>query len=96
MYYAWAPGITSAMGEDSGVWLTVEYHTDVPPDDGSCAGAYDTSGGASSEGEIGYARPSPEACSVWFDFFATSDDYGKHRTSRLAVDLRSGEVNAQK
>jgi hypothetical protein len=96
LYYAWTPGITSAMGEASGVWLTVEYHADVPPDDGSCAGAYDTSGSASSEGEIGYARPPQEARRVWFDFFATNDDRSEHRISRLRVDLRSGQVTARK
>ena len=44
LYYAWTPGLTEPMGEDSGIWLTVEYGADVLPKDLSCAGSYGTAG----------------------------------------------------
>jgi hypothetical protein len=90
--YAWAPGITAPMGEESGVALNVEYGADVLPADLSCAGSYSTDGGASSEGEIGYARPPHDARHVWFDFSAADDPEGEHRVTRLTVDLITGQV----
>jgi hypothetical protein len=52
LHYAWVPGITRAHGEDSGVWLNVEYGADAPAST-NYEGSYDTSGGPRSEGEIG-------------------------------------------
>jgi len=48
--YAWVPGITQAQGEDSGIWLNVEYGADVPAST-NYEGSYDTSGGPRSEGD---------------------------------------------
>jgi hypothetical protein len=91
LYYAWLPGLTESMGGDSGVWLNVEYHADVMPETLDCAGAYETSGGPSTEGEIGYDRPPQEARRVWFDFCATSDEAAEHPI-RLTIDLLTGKV----
>jgi hypothetical protein len=77
------------MGEDSAVCLTVEYGADVLPEDLAFAGAYDTGGGESSEGEIGYTRPPASARHVWFDFYATTDE--DHRACRLTTTSRPGE-----
>ena len=96
LYYAWVPGITGSQGEESGVWLTVEYGADVLPDDLNYAGSYDTDGGASSEGEIGYSRPPGEARCVWFDFFATDDDECEHRVARLTIELATVHVQTDK
>ncbi len=57
-------------------------------------GSYDTSGGLSSEGEIGYENLAPQARHVWFDFFTTSDD--EHRVIRVTVDLATGAAQTQK
>lgn len=54
------------------------------------AGSYDTRGGVSSEGEIGYDQPPQQARRLWFDFFATSDD--EHRALRVTVDLATGHL----
>jgi hypothetical protein len=43
------------MGEDSGIWLNVEYGADVLPTDLNEAGSYQADGGEFSEGE----RPAP-------------------------------------
>lgn len=93
LHYARVPGITQAQGEDSGVWLNVEYGADVPAST-DYEGSYDTSGGLSSEGEIGYERPPAQARRVWFDFSATSDD--EHRVVRVMVDLATGQLLTEK
>jgi hypothetical protein len=94
LYYAWMPGLTESMGEDSGVCLTVEYGADVLPEDLGAAGSYDTSGGEFSEGEIGYARPPASARRVWFDFYATTDE--DHRARRLTIDLATRRVQIER
>lgn len=93
LHYVWRPGITAAMGEDSGVWLTVEYHAGTACH-ADCDGSYDTSGGASSAGEIGYTRPPPGTRTVWFDLFATTDDSREHRVTRRTIDLATGRVTS--
>ena len=93
LHYAWVPGITQAQGEDSGVWVNVRYGADVSAST-SYEGSYDTSGGVSSEGEIGYENLAPQARHVWFDFFTTSDD--EHRVIRVTVDLATGAAQTQK
>lgn len=93
LHYAWIPGITQAQGEDSGVWLNVEYGVDVPAST-NYEGSYDTSGGLSSEGEIGYGNLPPQARHVCFDFFTTSDD--EHRVILVTVDLATGTIQTQK
>ena len=94
LYYAWTPGLTEDMGEDSGVWLTVEHGADVLPEDLASAGAYSTGGGEFSEGEIGYARPPASARHVWFDFYATTDD--SNRACRVTIDLATKRIQAEK
>ena len=85
LFYAWTPGLTEPMGEDSGVWLNVENGADMPAADGSSAGSYSTDGGEFSEGEIGYALPPASARHLWFDFYAAADE--DHRACRLPIDL---------
>ena len=94
VYYAWTPGLTENMGEDSGIWLNVEYDADVLPEDLAYVGAYSTCGGEFSEGEIGYARPPVSARHVWFDFYATTDD--DHRACRVTIDLATRRVQVER
>lgn len=93
LYYAWTPGLTEAMGEDSGVWLAVDYGADVLPRDRSAVGSYGTDGGEFSEGDISYARPPASARRVWFDFYATADD--DHRACRVTIELATRRVRAE-
>jgi hypothetical protein len=93
-YYAWMPGLSRLMGEDSGLWLSVEYGADVLPDDLNCAGSYDTGGGDTSDGEICYASPPPHARRVWFDFCTTTD--GDHPVCRLTIDLVTGQIQVER
>jgi hypothetical protein len=87
LYYAWTPGLTQPMGEESGVWLAVDYGADVSPTDLSAIGSYGIDGGEFSEGNIKYTRPPASAGRAWFDFYATSDDH--HRACRLTIDLEA-------
>jgi hypothetical protein len=73
--------------------LPVEYGADVPAST-NYTGSYDTRGGVSSEGEIGYDQPPQQARRLWFDFFATSDD--EHRVLRVTVDLATGQLLTKK
>jgi hypothetical protein len=88
------PGLTDSMGDESGVWLTVEYGADVLPEDLGAAGAYGTDGGEFSEGEIGCALPPASARRVWFDFYATTDE--DHRACRLTIDLATKRVQIER
>jgi hypothetical protein len=94
LYYAWTPGLTEPMGEDSGVWLNVEYDADVLPRDLSYVGSYGTDGGEFSEGEISYDRPPECARRVWFDFYATTDD--AHRVCRVTIDLATRRAQVER
>jgi hypothetical protein len=94
LYYAWTPGLTEPMGEDSGVWLNVEYDADVSPENFDCTGSYGTDGGEFSEGEIGYHCPPPaSARQVWFDFYDATED---HRACRLTIDLATKQVQVER
>ena len=94
LYYAWTPGLTEPMGEDSGVWLAVEYGADVLPQDLDYVGSYGTDGGESSEGEISYARPPASARRVWFDFYTTTDE--DHGACRVTIDLATRRVQVER
>jgi hypothetical protein len=94
LYYAWTPGLTELMGEDSGVWLNAEYGADVMSEDFASDGSYSTGGGEFSEGEISYARPPASARRVWFDFYATTDD--DHRACRVTIDLVTRRVQVER
>ena len=94
LFYAWTPGPTELMGEDSGVWLTVEHGADVPAADSSSTGSYSTDGGEFSDGEIGYALPPASARQLWFDFYAAADD--DHRACRLTIDLAARQAQVER
>ncbi len=101
LYYAWTPGLTESMGGDSGVWFSVHYGADVAPDNLDYVGAYATSGGEFSEGEIGYfSRPPANAQRVWFDFYGTDGDFlgatdDDHRACRVTIDLATKRVQVE-
>ncbi len=94
LYYAWTPGLTEPMGEDSDASLTVGHGADVLPRDLPYAGAYDTGDGEFDHGETGYTRPPASAPHVWFDFYAVTDD--DHRACRLTIDLATRRVQVER
>ena len=96
LMYAWRPGLTESMGEDSGVSLNVEYDADVRPRSLDYVGSYSTDGGPSSDGEIGYERAPEQARRVWFDFAASDDPAAEHEVTRVTFDLPTGQVAVEK
>jgi hypothetical protein len=88
LLYTWAPGIRE--GFEGG--LNVEYGADLLPSDLDSVGSYAVSGGDSSDGEIGYARPPDGARQLWFDFSFADDPEGERPVSRLTVELATGQI----
>jgi hypothetical protein len=89
LHYAWTPGLTEPMGEDSDVWLNVEYGADVLPESLDYVGSYATDGGEFSEGQMGYSSPPSSAMYIWFDFYSTADE--ARPACRLTIDLQASE-----
>jgi hypothetical protein len=94
--YAWQPGLTESMGEDSGVSLNVEYYADVRLSSEDYVCSYSVEGGPSSDGEIGYERPPKQARRIWFDFAASADPEAKGEVTRVTFDLHTGQVAVEK